>query len=98
MSAPPDLFATAIPGAPMRGLTQRVGIGARRDEWTSPEDVEPVVARAPPFDPINHPCAVCGAANAPFGEDYPRAPRFYCRGHREEERRDIFAGDADRGS
>jgi hypothetical protein len=52
----------------------------------------------PPFDPYSHPCAVCGAANAPFGVDYPRAPQFYCRGHREEERRDILAGDADRGS
>jgi hypothetical protein len=50
------------------------------------------------FDPYSHPCAVCGAANAPFGEGWSREPQFFCRGHREEERRAIFAGDADRGS
>jgi hypothetical protein len=97
MSAEPDLFATAMPDASWgveparrdRGATRRMDIA---------KDVEPVVVRAPPFDPYRHPCAVCGAANAPFGEGYPRAPQFYCRGHREEERRDILAGDADRGS
>jgi hypothetical protein len=41
----------------------------------------PLPPLPPPFDPARHPCAICGAAHAPFGRGWPLAPKFYCRQH-----------------
>lgn len=50
------------------------------NETPRPDTPEPPAPK--PFDPANHPCVVCGATYAPFGEGWPHAPKFYCREHR----------------
>jgi hypothetical protein len=54
------------------------------DLFAPPRPSEPRLTPSPPppgFDPYSHPCAACGAPNAPFGVDYPHAPKFFCREH-----------------
>lgn len=49
------------------------------------DKTEPALIGGLQFDPKNHPCCVCGDPNAPWGFDYPIAPRFYCAKHRATE-------------
>jgi hypothetical protein len=46
----------------------------------------------PTFDPLHHPCAVCGAPDAAFGHGWPDELKFYCREH-EAARHAIAAQD-----
>jgi len=46
------------------------------DAGLQPDLLAPPALPSPsaPFDPYRHPCAVCGAAHAPFGLGWPHAP------------------------